>query len=191
MVVDYFVVRRQHYDLPGLYLDSGPYPAWNVAGFVAFLVPVAFTLIAITTGALQWFYTYGWFTGSFSAGSSITWAAGRTEIRRGPSVATQAYERRPLREDEVVEMSVLIKGGTIVTADQTYRADVLCADGKIVEIAQVLRRPRAARSSMPAASSSCRVASTRTRTCSCRSWERWPATISSRALPPVWPAARR
>ena len=36
MVVDYFVVRRQHYDLPGLYLDPGPYPAWNVAGFVAF-----------------------------------------------------------------------------------------------------------------------------------------------------------
>ena len=31
-------------------------------------------------------------------------------------------------------MSVLIKGGTVVTADQTYRADVLCADGKIVEI---------------------------------------------------------
>ena len=35
MVVDYFVVRRQHYDLPGLYLDGGPYPAWNLAGFVA------------------------------------------------------------------------------------------------------------------------------------------------------------
>jgi NCS1 family nucleobase:cation symporter-1 len=68
MVVDYFVVRKQHYDLPGLYLDSGPYPAWNAAGFIALTVPVALTLIAITTGALQWFYTYGWFTGSFLGG---------------------------------------------------------------------------------------------------------------------------
>ena len=28
-------------------------------------------------------------------------------------------------------MTVLIKGGTVVTADQTFRADVLCADGKL------------------------------------------------------------
>ena len=64
MVVDYFVVRRQHYDLPGLYRSQGPYPAWNLAGFVALAVPVGLTLVAITTGRLQWFYTYGWFTGS-------------------------------------------------------------------------------------------------------------------------------
>jgi NCS1 family nucleobase:cation symporter-1 len=31
MVVDYFVVRRQHYDLPGLYLDSAV-SGVNVAG---------------------------------------------------------------------------------------------------------------------------------------------------------------
>jgi NCS1 family nucleobase:cation symporter-1 len=72
MVVDYFVERKQHYDLPGLYLDTGPYPAWNLAGFVALAVPVALTLVAITTGALQWFYTYGWFTGSLRADSSIS-----------------------------------------------------------------------------------------------------------------------
>jgi NCS1 family nucleobase:cation symporter-1 len=64
MIVDYFVIRKQHYDLPGLYREGGPYPAWNLAGFVALLVPVALTVVAITTGALQWFYTYGWFTGS-------------------------------------------------------------------------------------------------------------------------------
>jgi NCS1 family nucleobase:cation symporter-1 len=68
MVVDYFVIRKQHYDLPGLYLNHGTYPAWNIAGFVALGVPVALTLIAITTGSLQWFYTYGWFTGSFLGG---------------------------------------------------------------------------------------------------------------------------
>ena len=68
MVVDYFVVRKQHYDLPGLYLDQGSYPAWNIAGFVALLIPVGLTLVAITTGKMQWFYTYGWFTGSFLGG---------------------------------------------------------------------------------------------------------------------------
>jgi NCS1 family nucleobase:cation symporter-1 len=68
MVVDYFVVRKQHYDLPALYLNQGTYPAWNLAGFVALAIPVALTLVAITTGKLQWFYTYGWFTGSFLGG---------------------------------------------------------------------------------------------------------------------------
>ncbi|MEO8062911.1 MAG: NCS1 family nucleobase:cation symporter-1 [Pseudomonadota bacterium] len=68
MVVDYFVVRKQHYDLPGLYLDGGSYPAWNPPGFVALIIPVGLTLVAITTGALSWFYTYGWFTGSFLGG---------------------------------------------------------------------------------------------------------------------------
>jgi NCS1 family nucleobase:cation symporter-1 len=29
---------------------------------------VALTLIALVTSALQWFYTYGWFTGSFLGG---------------------------------------------------------------------------------------------------------------------------
>ena len=68
MVVDYFLVRKQEYDLPGLYKMDGPYPAWHLPGFVAFLVPVALTLVAITTGELQWFYTYGWFTGSIVGG---------------------------------------------------------------------------------------------------------------------------
>ena len=31
-------------------------------------------------------------------------------------------------------MSTLIRCGTVVTADESYRADVLCADGKIQEI---------------------------------------------------------
>jgi len=68
MVVDYFVVRRQHYDLPGLYLNDGRFPAWNIAGFVALAVPAALTLMAIVTGAMKWFYDFGWFTGSFLGG---------------------------------------------------------------------------------------------------------------------------
>jgi len=38
-------------------------------------------------------------------------------------------------------MSVLIRGGTVVTADNTFRADVLCADGKISEIGEGLDAP--------------------------------------------------
>src|SRR5437868_5521038 len=35
-------------------------------------------------------------------------------------------------------MSVLIKGGTVVTADRTWRADVLCVDGKIAAVGDSL-----------------------------------------------------
>ena len=38
-------------------------------------------------------------------------------------------------------MSVLIKGGTVVTADQTFRADVLCDAGKIAAIGENLDAP--------------------------------------------------
>ena len=80
MVVDYFLIKNQEYDLLALYQDGAGYPAWNTAGFIAFLVPVGLTLIAITTGKLGWFYTYGWFTGSI-LGGLIYYFAARGEAR--------------------------------------------------------------------------------------------------------------
>ena len=41
-------------------------------------------------------------------------------------------------------MSVLIKNGTIVNADQSFKADVLCADGKIQEIGSNISAPSGA-----------------------------------------------
>jgi NCS1 family nucleobase:cation symporter-1 len=63
-----------------LYQDDAGYPAWNRSGFIAFLVPVGFTVIAITTDYLGWFYTYGWFTGSI-LGGVIYYFAARGEVR--------------------------------------------------------------------------------------------------------------
>jgi NCS1 family nucleobase:cation symporter-1 len=48
---------------------------------VALLVPVGLTLIAIVMGALQWFYTYGWFTGSV-LGGSIYYLASRRSMQK-------------------------------------------------------------------------------------------------------------
>jgi NCS1 family nucleobase:cation symporter-1 len=80
MIVDYFAVKKQSYDLLALYQDDAGYPAWNTAGMIAFLVPVGLTLIAITTGWLSWFYDYGWFTGSI-LGGLIYYLAARSEVR--------------------------------------------------------------------------------------------------------------
>jgi NCS1 family nucleobase:cation symporter-1 len=80
MIVDYFLIKNQSYDVLALYQDNAGYPAWNKAGFTAFLIPVGLTLIAITTGKLGWFYTYGWFTGSI-LGGGIYYLAARNEIR--------------------------------------------------------------------------------------------------------------
>ncbi|MQU08378.1 NCS1 family nucleobase:cation symporter-1 [Pseudomonas helleri] len=63
MVVDYFIIRQQKLDLAGLYRD-GVYPAWNWNGFIAFGVPVVLTLMSLGSSAFNWFYDYGWFTGS-------------------------------------------------------------------------------------------------------------------------------
>lgn len=68
MITDYFIIRRQQLDLPGLYRDDGPYPAWNRAGFIAFGLPVSLTIVSLTTDWVRWFYDYGWFTGSLLGG---------------------------------------------------------------------------------------------------------------------------
>jgi NCS1 family nucleobase:cation symporter-1 len=68
MIVDYFLIRKQTYMLADLYRSGGVYPAWNAPGFIAFLVPVGLTVIAITTDTLTWFYDFSWFTGSLLGG---------------------------------------------------------------------------------------------------------------------------
>ena len=41
-------------------------------------------------------------------------------------------------------MTVLIKGGTVVNADRTFNADVLCSDGKIVSVGENMETPAGA-----------------------------------------------
>ncbi|WP_369991021.1 NCS1 family nucleobase:cation symporter-1 [Pseudomonas xanthosomatis] len=82
MVVDYFLVRRQQLDLAGLYRDD-VYPAWNRAGFIAFAIPVALTVLAIGNSRFSWFYDYGWFTGSL-LGGGLYYALGAVALR-GPA----------------------------------------------------------------------------------------------------------
>ncbi len=68
MIVDYFLIKNQKYDLLALYQDNAGYPAWNVAGMIAFLIPVGLTILSFGIEFLSWFYTYGWFTGSILGG---------------------------------------------------------------------------------------------------------------------------
>jgi NCS1 family nucleobase:cation symporter-1 len=71
MIVDYFIIKKQSYELLALYKDNAGYPAWHVPAFVAFLVPVGLTITAIIIGEgafYDWFYSYGWFTGSTLGG---------------------------------------------------------------------------------------------------------------------------
>ncbi len=64
MIVDYFLIKKQQLNLRDLYLGEGEYSGTNMAGMIAFAIPVALTLFAIMTGSLSWFYQFGWFTGS-------------------------------------------------------------------------------------------------------------------------------
>ena len=68
MIVDYFIIKKQQLNLRDLYLPQGVYAGFNMAGIVAFFVPVALTVFTLVTGLLPWFYSYGWFTGSALGG---------------------------------------------------------------------------------------------------------------------------
>jgi len=49
-------------------------------------------------------------------------------------------------------MSLLIRGATVVTHDESYRADVYCADGVIKPLVKTLMFPQAPKCSTAAAS---------------------------------------
>ncbi|HWD32773.1 NCS1 family nucleobase:cation symporter-1 [Pseudomonas caricapapayae] len=84
MVVDYFLIRRQTLDLAGLYRDD-VYPAWNTAGFIAFGVPVALTLLSLQSSSFSWFYDFGWFTGS-ALGGLIYYGLGQLKAARAANL---------------------------------------------------------------------------------------------------------
>ncbi len=68
MIVDYFLIKGQRYELADLYISGRTYPDWHLPGLVAFLAPVGLTMVAIFSDSLSWFYDYGWFTGSLLGG---------------------------------------------------------------------------------------------------------------------------
>lgn len=79
MIVDYFIVNKQQLDLVSLYKRGGCYADVNYNGVIAFLIPVALTIYTIITGNLNWFYDYGWFTGSLM-GAFIYYMLNRPKI---------------------------------------------------------------------------------------------------------------
>lgn len=88
MVVDYFLIKKQRLELAGLYRDD-VYPAWNWHGFIAFGVPVALTLMSLGSSAFNWFYSYGWFTGSALGGliyyGLCTWRSTQVATAKTPT----------------------------------------------------------------------------------------------------------
>ncbi len=98
MAVDYFLIKKQRLDVPSLYMDNHAYPAVNIAGFIAFGVPVALTLLSLLTGTMNWFYDYGWFTGS-ALGAIVYYVASQVlasspQAGPAPIMANEATEQR-------------------------------------------------------------------------------------------------
>ena len=121
-------------------------------------------------------------------------AARRSRSRdfREHAASTRTSNTERDRETETMS-SVLIRGGTVVTAEPDACAPTCYCDGG--EIRAVGDEPRCARRRdrrrCRRPDTSCRAASIRTPTWSCPSWARWRARISSPAPRPASPAARR
>ncbi len=69
MIVDYFIVKKQHINLIDIYKQGGVYPNVNKFGLMSFLIPVMITVYAVLSENMLWIYKYGWFIGSFMGGS--------------------------------------------------------------------------------------------------------------------------
>jgi NCS1 family nucleobase:cation symporter-1 len=68
MIVDYFLIKKQHIDLVDIYKSGGIYPNIHWQGLIAFIIPVMITIISLLSGFMTWIYDYGWFVGSILGG---------------------------------------------------------------------------------------------------------------------------
>lgn len=89
MIVDYFVIKRQQLSLPDLYKSHGIYSGFNSNGLIAFAIPVALTLYSLLSGNLNWFYQYGWFTGSI-LGGLIYWFCAKSQTAEVHNMVAQS-----------------------------------------------------------------------------------------------------
>ena len=81
LISDYFLVRRRHLDLNGLFDPQGPYQfngGFNVAAFVSMGVGMALALIGLWVPALSFLYSLSWFTG-FAVSLFLYWILMRTK----------------------------------------------------------------------------------------------------------------
>jgi NCS1 family nucleobase:cation symporter-1 len=69
MIVDYFLIKKQHIHLIDIYKPGGFYPNIHWKGIISFIIPVFITIFALSTGVMKWIYDYGWFVGSFLGGT--------------------------------------------------------------------------------------------------------------------------
>lgn len=65
LLVDFYLVRRRHYDVDALFSRTGTYAyrrGWNPAAIVAFALGAFVALVGLVP-ALSWLYAYNWFLG--------------------------------------------------------------------------------------------------------------------------------
>ncbi|NRF94634.1 NCS1 family nucleobase:cation symporter-1 [Paenibacillus frigoriresistens] len=68
MLVDFFIIKRGHYDVNSFFVKDGQYQftnGWNVRAYVALFIGIVFALIGLVVPSLHDLYTYNWFVGIF------------------------------------------------------------------------------------------------------------------------------
>ncbi|NEU32413.1 nitrate reductase [bacterium LRH843] len=68
MLVDFYLIRKQNYDVQSLFVNDGLYNyrnGWNSRGLIAFGVGFLAAVIGLIIPALETLYSYNWFIGLF------------------------------------------------------------------------------------------------------------------------------
>lgn len=70
MLVDFFFIRKQTYDLDHLFIHNGKYGGWNVHAVLSFAIGVIAAFIGLIIPSLSILYSFNWFIGVGIAGLS-------------------------------------------------------------------------------------------------------------------------
>jgi NCS1 family nucleobase:cation symporter-1 len=63
VIVDYWIVRRQHLNLRDLYIDGGEYPLVHWPAMIALAAGIGLALVGLVVPSLRILYDYAWFVG--------------------------------------------------------------------------------------------------------------------------------
>ena len=110
----------------------------NIPGFLNAAFPAAFPGVG---DGFKTIYTYAWFVG-IALSALVYGVLMKGKCCRVVSAPVAALGGRSIAIQEKL-MTTIVRGGTVVNADRSFRADVLCHDGKIVAVGDNLDAPAA------------------------------------------------
>ncbi|MGO5013728.1 NCS1 family nucleobase:cation symporter-1 [Niallia sp. Sow4_A1] len=92
MLIDFFVIRRQKYEVNSLFVTDGLYAykdGWNIHAVLAFIIGFIIALSGLIVPKLDWLYAYNWFLG-IGTGGLVYWLLMTAKFKKEKNISNNS-----------------------------------------------------------------------------------------------------